>query len=789
MYLDRLAALIGRRPWLIVAIVLLLTVPVAMYARGLEFRDSFGELLEKGHASVQNLDAVSERIGGTAFLVVAIGAEDLPRAKRFADALDPILTDLETVLYVEGRVDVQFLEERQLLYLTVDELEELVDDIAGKIDVRFAESTGLFVDLSEPGDDEKLTMPTAEIPIDEYKIGKDGRYLYQFVRLAGHSGDLSFGKRSLDEVTAATEALRTSPAFGEDLEVRYSGSVQIRAEENETMQVDLQRSSVLGFVGVVFMLALYTRRPRTLIIVSLPLLVGATWTFAFARATIGHLNIITGFLAPMLFGLGIDFAIHLFLRHVESRNRGDDALAATHVALSSTGRAVISGAITTAAAFFVVRFADFRGYTEFGGLAAMGIMVMLVVSLVFFPALNLGLERLSPIKPRKTSVGWFPPAAVRYAILIGVPLFAGFSIYRLATGGVVIHTNWRELKGESPASDFDDYIIDSLGTSNTTTLVYVDDPKDVRAATDAIRGVMEKRKAEKIESGVAKLISLADLVPPNQEDRLEYVQDLRKQLRRVKPELLSDDERTSWERALQLTDVEPFSLDDVPPSLRKRIDTPNGKGALIVLQTPYLFYEVDQLIAWAIEMTEIRDALDATGVGAHIMSENWVAGTVFAIIVNDGPFIIWAAFLGVFLVLLVDFRSLKHAVMVLSSLVVGVTCIAGAMALTGVQLNFINAVVVPSIVGIGIDGAIHSYHRFLDEGPDSIPIVLRHTSPATLLAATTTMVGFGAMIIARHAGIRSVGELAILGISTTYICTSVFFPLALHSIGKRLVSK
>lgn len=789
MLLDTLAKLVGRRPWLMVVAVLIATVPVAHYATGLEFRDSFGELLEKGHPSVANLDAVAERIGGTAFTVVAIGAADLPVAKRFANALEGQLVPLDTVLFVEGRVDVEFLKARQLLYLDTDDLEELVDDVASKIDARFAETTGLYVDLSEPDDDNRLTVPEAEIPVDEWRIGKDGKYLYLFVRLAGHSGDLGFGRRALDEVIAATEALRATPEFPDDLEIRYSGSVVIRAEENETMQVDLQRASVLGFAGVILMLAVYTRRPRTLILVSLPLLVGAAWTFAYARASIGHLNIITGFLAPMLFGLGIDFSIHLFLRHIEARNRGVEASIANSTALVTTGRAVISGAITTAAAFFVVRYAEFRGYTEFGGLAAMGIVVMLVVSLIFFPALNLSLERLWPIKPRRTPEGWLPPKLVQWAILIGVPLFAVFSVYRLSAGGVVIHTNWRELKGESPASDFDDYIIESLGTSNTTTLIYVDDPAQTRAAAEAVKQVKKARLDAGQSSGISKIISLADLVPPDQSDRLEYVEDLRKQLKRVKPERLDPDERAAWTNAMALTDIDTFTLDDVPPSLRQRIDTPNGKGALVVLQTPYLFYEVDQLIDWAQEMGEIRSALDAAGLGAHIMSENWVAGTVFAIIVNDGPFIIWAAFLGVFIVLLIDFRSLKHALVLLGSLVIGVICIAGAMALTGVQLNFINAVVIPSIVGIGIDGAIHTYHRFLAEGPDSIPIVLRHTSPATLLAAATTMVGFGAMIVARHAGIRSVGELAILGISTTYVCTSIFFPLALQVVGKRLASK
>ena len=99
----------------------------------------------------------------------------------------------------------------------------------------------------------------------------------------------------------------------------------------------------------------------------------------------------------------------------------------------------------------------------------------------------------------------------------------------------------------------------------------------------------------------------------------------------------------------------------------------------------------------------------------------------------------------------------------------------------GMQLNFMMGVVIPSTVGIGIDNAIHIYHRYREEGPGSAPLVIRHSASATLLASFTTMLGFGAMIVAHQKGIRSVAGLALLAISLTYFATSIWFPLALES--------
>jgi predicted RND superfamily exporter protein len=201
-------------------------------------------------------------------------------------------------------------------------------------------------------------------------------------------------------------------------------------------------------------------------------------------------------------------------------------------------------------------------------------------------------------------------------------------------------------------------------------------------------------------------------------------------------------------RAKQLAAAQPFDLAQLPRSLTQRLLTQDGRGSLITLRTDYLFYESSEVTAWAQELTQLREQLTAAGVDAPIISENWIAGTVFQVIIGDGPFILLATILVVFLVVLLDFRSLRHASWVMGSLLLGQLAIAGAMGLLGVELNFINAAVLPIIVGVSIDNAVHIYHRYLEEGPASIPLVLRHTASATTLSSATNLMGFGAMIVA-----------------------------------------
>jgi len=87
-----------------------------------------------------------------------------------------------------------------------------------------------------------------------------------------------------------------------------------------------------------------------------------------------------------------------------------------------------------------------------------------------------------------------------------------------------------------------------------------------------------------------------------------------------------------------------------------------------------------------------------------------------------------------------------------------------------------NVVVIPSIIGIGIDGVVHMHHRYRREGPGSMLLVVRYTGAAILLASLTTAVGFGSSLVSSHQGLKSMGTLALLGILATYLSSVLLYP-------------
>ena len=85
-------------------------------------------------------------------------------------------------------------------------------------------------------------------------------------------------------------------------------------------------------------------------------------------------------------------------------------------------------------------------------------------------------------------------------------------------------------------------------------------------------------------------------------------------------------------------------------------------------------------------------------------------------------------------------------------------------------------IALPTIIGMGIDNGVHLYHRYHEEGPGSLPLVLKSTGGAMLTSMLTTMVGFFGLMTATHPGLNSIGSLALIGLLTCFITAVVVLP-------------
>lgn len=778
----------ARHPWRFLGAALVAAVIATYLSAQLGFRGDFTELLPPSTPEVRDLKEIEDRAGGTGYLIVQVlgGTQDQRRA--FAkDAAAAIEAHPDVVRFVEWKFDTRFLARRALLLLDTDKLQGLVDDLTGRITYEKQRANPLYVDVDDaepPPTFEAIEKKYAPaVSRSDYLESKSGAELYLLIKPTSTPADLDFNRRLYAAVRGAVEGVRD--ASFKDLQLGYTGAYVVRIEDDDSMQADLKRSVIIATVLTLLIILLTARRVAILAVVALPVGIGISATFAFAWFLVGHLNPVTGFLGAILIGLGIEYGLHVAMRYWEERARLEP-VEALRETMHGTFSGALSSAVTNAMAFFVLVFAEFEAFKQFGKIAAFGVMATLAATYLISPALLMLSERFALRKPKPVQPhheapgGWRPPTFVLGGIVLVMTLAVVASTFALKHVG--FETNLLKMTGESRAAELEIHVAEEMGIRMVPGVAWVDSLDSARRVTTIARDL---RKDEGDESNIAQIASLNDLLPWDTDQRLALMKKLGEQLEKL-PESRKSDERVK--ELIEMTHAQPWTLAELPVEFRRRFEPFDGHGTFVLFFPRFGLHDVKRIEGWASDLNRIAAQTGKEGIHAPILDANRLAAKVFALIRQDGPLVMGLAALVVFITIWIALKKLTYALMVTGPLFAGMACLPGGMFLFDVSLNFLNVVVLPNLLAIAVDNSVHLFHRYQEEGRGSMPHIMRHTGLTAIVATCSNATGYASMLIARHAGLRSVGLLAVIGVACTFLGTTVLFP-ALIELRERFGGK
>ena len=775
------------RPIIVVAVLAALVG--GYFSSKLTLQSDLDELLPESFTSVQALNRMKEEVGGVGRLRVVFETANFAAVERLVRDLEPRLLESPLIKYVDYENDVAFYRKNALLFLDTFALDSLHDAIQGAIDAQKQRLNPLMVDDlfgDDTADDELAKWETQyqdQEPKPYYTNSDSTVLVVQIFPYEGNSS-ISAIRAMLDDVRQIIGSVDWEQ-YDTDIKVYYGGNFKNRLDEYEVVLKDILGTALYGVTGVFLLIVLYFRRLLGAILVSVSLLFSLAWTFGVTYLVIGELNTITGFLFVILFGLGIDYGIHAFARYVKSRQAGLDSKEAIHKMVCQTGAAIGTTAVTTAAAFFSLMLMDFKGFAHLGFIAGVGVLFAFVGMVVVLPTLiilaeTVGLLRIEPLAHAKTSTR--EKHRFRYArqiLLIVLPL-AALGAYWLAQvefeydfTNLRAITEERRLVSEKAAGVFT--------RSESPAVIMGESREDVEEIVAAVRLQMRQ------DTTVRSVRSIFSLVPDGQDQRLERIRAIRTLVEGQAAQVLTGDDKRRLEKLRTYLQVdEPFTWEEFPQDDKRQfIDKKGEIGNFVFVYTGVPLRDGRNAIAF-------RDAIGtittASGKVFHAASSNIISAELLVLMVREGKLTVVLAFTVVFLLVFADFRSLKATLLVLTPLAIGFFLIGGVMHVVGMKLNFFNVVVLPTIIGIGVDNGVHIYHRYLEEGPGSLRLVLRRTGLAIAMTTSTTIVGYSGLILARHPGLNSIGLLAVIGISATFVAAVVVLPALLQVLEEKRVA-
>jgi hopanoid biosynthesis associated RND transporter like protein HpnN len=861
--LRRWVAKVRAHASLVSAAILLATLPLLVYtALNLGINVDTVRVIHPETPSRIALEAFAELfpILNEAIIVVL----DARTSEQARDAIEELQAALEAEptyykdVFVPG--GGEFFARNGLLYLSLDELDDLADELAEAqpliAELESDPSLGNLGELVEEGldqlasdgsDDERWSAVLDRVRYAVREVGEEHPVAvsWEDLLLGDVAGEGAAGgtqrillveadidPNSLFDAGRAADRLRAKAielGFGPErgVQMRLTGNPILNYDEIIGLLWDIGSGGLICFVFVVLVLQRAFHSFRMVLAAIATLLVGLVWTGAFAAAFVGNLNVVSLAFAILFIGLGVDFAIHLGMHYAAARRAGEDDAAAMDEALEDVGSSLLICTVTTATGFYVFIPTYYLGVAELGLIAGSGMFIIFFLTTTFFPALlSSGLRCDPPAVPPhafKLEKSAFDvverrPALVRWtALVLGFAAIAAMPYATFDANNVLLRDAGSEsvatfdelLAGEDEASpwfanalapDFPaarelaDRLaeLDVVSTAITLEDYVPEDQTEKREILLDLAFLLEPTGARihDAPTSAAERVALRDLSallrsrsgdvgPRLAESMVQLERELDDFLVQPDPDdarltaldaVLLDPLPRQIARLRRALEPEEVTLESLPAELVRRMIASDGRIRVQAypaedLRQPNALPRFVHTIT-AIEPSATGMAVNLVGFGDATVASIQQALVSAVVLITCFVFVLW--------------RRLREAALVLAPLLLGASLTVAGMVVLGISFNFVNVIVIPLLLGIGVDSGIHLVHRATTLAPGDGGMVESTTARAVLFSALTTIVSFGTLALSSHRGMASLGIVLMVGLCWVIVCNLVVLPALLE---------
>jgi len=620
------------------------------------------------------------------------------------------------------------------------------------------------------------------------------------------------------------------------LEAGVTGPLALEADEMGSAMADIALATWLSLATQMLLLILFLRSLRRTLVQGLVLVVGLCWTYALVTLTIGHLNLLSIIFAPLMLGLTIDYGIHWLCRLEEEQAiQGKSNGNTMTCTMRRAAPGIIYAALAAAASFVPLTLTGFQGLAELGLILTLGVLLMLVATLTLLPSLVIVTERFRsaekaqdcPGAPRPfLSLSWRRPG-----------LIIGLGLIFTALGGVsllMVKFDLNPLHLQNQKTESVTWELKLLKDSRYSTsygAMTAGSLEELKAKSQALKVLPTVSHVESILSFLpdqedAKRQMLASLAPVFQkvafssnparfsdpqdlatvlghihfklaralesDHHLAQVKEAETLLARILPLLhqaqpqtgarlaafekkFFQDVRDKWQILRDGVTAPLPRVQDLPQEVRNRFVSPKGIFLLRAFSSQDI-WDPKPLGTFVQDLHRVDPDVVGDPVFLYVFTQAfrnaclWAAGLGLVVI----TFMLWGVF-----------RSLKLTLLALLPLFVGTGWTLNLMWLLGLPFNQANVLFLPLILGEGIEFGIIILVRWQMEESARVITLPASTAKGVLLAALTTTVGFGSLMVSGHQGTFSLGLLATVGSLSVLAASLSVLPAVLRLAGQR----
>jgi uncharacterized protein len=665
------------------------------------------------------------------------------------------------------------------------------------------------------------TFSWRELVSDKPLTDADRRAFIEFKPILDFNA-LEPGKDATDAIRQAASDLNFAGEYHARL--RLTGPVPIANEEFATVADGAVVNGIGTVVVVLFILWMALHSPKIISAVFVNLFIGLSITTAVGLMMVGSLNLLSIAFAVLFVGLGVDFGIQFSVRYRSERFKGNDLPDALAKAAERSAVPLSLAAMATAAGFLSFLPTDYKGVSELGEIAGVGMLVAFTTSITVLPAL---LKLLNP-PGEKEPVGYAFLAPVdhflekhRVVIIVGTLLIAVAGLpllYFLRFDFNPI--NLRSPKVESIATFLDLRKDPNTGANAIDVMTNSEaDAKKIEARLVKVPEVLEVRSLDSFvpqdQPAKLKLIAQGAKVlnpvlnpdqvdaPPSDDENVQSLKESAESLRKAAGDPKSDskgDPKSSGAAASRRLADALSKLAESDQATRDKtqsifvtplkVELDHIKNLLQAQPVSLKTLPANLADSWKAKDGLMRvealprgdpndnETLRKFAAAVLVAEPNAIGGPVS--ILKSGDTVVRAfiqagicALIVISLLLWLALRRITDVLLTLVPLLVAGAVTLEICVLIGLPLNFANIVALPLLLGVGVAFKIYYVTAWRTGRTNLLQSSLTR---AIFFSALTTATAFGSLWLSSHPGTASMGKLLALSLVTTLAAVLLFQP-------------
>jgi len=549
----------------------------------------------------------------------------------------------------------------------------------------------------------------------------------------------------------------------------YNGSLEISETYNRVTLANQQRFTppiLLFTVGAIFVTF---RSWRKTLLSMIAVLVSVLWTLGLYSLMGFTYNVLSSMITPLIVVLAIADDVHMMQHWDEERRHGDNehAFKATVAHLAAP---LLGASATTALGMLSLATSNVVAVRAFGVGSAVGIMMDFVISLILVPTLLTWVrpetaeaphERyfIGPLQRVARFSCAYPARVVAVSLVIG--LIAALGILRLRVD--TNHINF--FRATHPLSRSAS-VIDKELSGVYSFQIMLEGPPDSLKTPDALQRIDRLAQSLRAFPHVRKVTSVVD-----------YVKRINKELNDGRPEasVVPHDANTIAQELFV------FGLGGEGREELDRVVSTDYSRAQLSIKLESMSSDL------VLQLVEAADALakstfTGTGIEAFTTGSGRLFSTLDHYLVTSQLSSFVTAFITVFGVIFIVFRSARFGLLTIVPNVLPVVAVLGVMGYLDISMNIATVMLASVALGVVDDDTIHFINRYRKEvargatTDAAIAVATAHEGRASLTTALINSCGFGVLLLSEYRPTAWFGGLLALTLGVAFLAEVFILP-------------